>query len=197
MTIDFMADNCNTTQPLSLLSCPSTGATAKASSILNKNKALYGPQNALDINDTCSCWNSDGDQAQHQHTGKKKPKQLLINFNRLVNLDGSDACIKIVFQGGFVGLGCATSISCDDGQSYQDLDIINITSGENDSDYRRVIEADDCNDVQTFLFQGRSDSNVDRRGCTHLKLAFHGSTDFYGRITIYRLEIWGHEVVNG
>jgi hypothetical protein len=51
------------------------------------------------------------------------------------------------------------------------------------------LEPEDNHDMQTF-------SLVKDESCTGtaLKLVFDEFTDFYGRVTIYRIEVWGQEV---
>lgn len=47
-------------------------------------------------------------------------------------------------------------------------------------------EAEDTNEMQEFEFD-------EEFTCSLLRLQFDNSTDFYGRITIYRIEVWGFE----
>ena len=51
-------------------------------------------------------------------------------------------------------------------------------------------EPDDTNETQSFDL---TDANEDERRCNALKLSFGSSTDFYDRVTIYQLEVWGDE----
>lgn len=52
------------------------------------------------------------------------------------------------------------------------------------------LEPQDNHDYQTFSL----DSNTTLSG-TALKFVLNDFTDFYGRVTIYRMEVWGKEVV--
>ncbi len=47
----------------------------------------------------------------------------------------------------------------------------------------------DSNDVQTFPAEIESNETI--QPCTALRIEFGRSTDFYGRIVIYSLEVWG------
>ena len=167
---------------LELVSCPSKGTTAKASSVLNKNSVLYGAQNMLDSSDV-TCWNSDGDT-----NNIKRAKTIIIHFNREVDLSDENAYLNITFQGGFVGMNCSTYVSADGGKSYHCIDVS--SSGAED----KIVDAEDCNEAQRFDLRY---CNEKHRSClesvTSLKLTFGESTDFYGRITIYLLEVWGRE----
>ena len=51
----------------------------------------------------------------------------------------------------------------------------------------------DSNEVQTFAVETESDGNETPQPCTALRIEFGRSTDFYGRIVIYSLEVWGEE----
>merc|ERR1712176_1241028 len=79
---------------LTLLSSPSTGTTARASSVLQKNFKTYGPMNALKTDDTSSCWYSDGTEGDSQF--------FIVNFNRLVE----PKQLKLQYQAGFAGESC-------------------------------------------------------------------------------------------
>ena len=50
----------------------------------------------------------------------------------------------------------------------------------------------DSNDVQTF--PADIDAEEEIEPSTVLRIEFGRSTDFYGRIVIYSLEVWGNEV---
>jgi len=150
-------------EPACLLSCPGKGTTARASTVLNRNIPLYGPENALYTSDTSSCWNSD--QAPTNATDQQQVFQ--INFNRTTLVHQ----IKVMFQGGFAPLQCQLSARCEGGL-FQPIK-------------SQIIELKDCNDLQEF--------DLPLTRCEAMRLSLGESTDFYGRITIYRLEVWGWE----
>ena len=144
----------------------------RASTVLNRNVMLYGAMNALDTKDTSSCWNSD--QAP-PNAPLEKQQIFQINFNRMVSVSR----IAIMFQGGFVPMKCILSIRRSERRDFEPID-------EGDFD----MELEDCNELQEF---GLPD-DIDTK-CDALKLTFGESSDFYGRVTIYRLQVWGYEEV--
>jgi len=50
---------------------------------------------------------------------------------------------------------------------------------------------EDSNDMHEFAI----DAPHSERSIRYLKITFHQSTDFYGRITIYSLKVFGNVVV--
>mmetsp|Transcript_41620 Transcript_41620/g.61061 ORF Transcript_41620/g.61061 Transcript_41620/m.61061 type:complete len:138 (+) Transcript_41620:2-415(+) len=133
--------------------------------------------NALDITDHSSCWNSEA-------SPQKKQQILQIMFRRKVSIRK----IGITFQGGFAGESAQLSTSKEEGGKF--------TLWED-----AFIEPEDRNEFQEFdlpVEEGVDDSSSGSGGnhpcvCHALRIAFGESTDFYGRITIYRLEVWGYE----
>jgi antirestriction protein len=61
----------------------------------------------------------------------------------------------------------------------------------------RLNDIEDSNDVQTFMMYDElsKETSYDEWN-RYLRINFASSTDFYGRITIYNLEIHGMEQVN-
>jgi len=51
------------------------------------------------------------------------------------------------------------------------------------------VEPIDSNEIQTFPIEMESDETVEP--CKCLRFEFGKSTDFYGRIVIYSMEVWG------
>jgi len=149
---------------LDLISCPSKGTIARASSVLQRNSKLYGPMNALK-DDEHTCWNSDG-----MKSGEDAIKVYYkLNFGRTVQVKRID----IQFQAGFVG----------------EMVDVSIITNENGQDDEKVVldeeELEDTHDVQSL--------EVDATG-NGIKLTFDEFSDFYGRVTIYRIRVWGSEV---
>uniref|UniRef100_A0A7S2SH16 SUN domain-containing protein n=1 Tax=Eucampia antarctica TaxID=49252 RepID=A0A7S2SH16_9STRA len=171
-----------------LLSCPSKGTSASASSVLNRNSKLYGPMNALDLKSGISnCWNSDavvapngGSKNNNSVDGNDEGTSIdfIIDFHRTVCVEE----IRIQFQGGFVGKDC----------------ILYVPNNNNDEKEEKwleleeaIVEPEDTTEVQCFDLTEESETN--RRHCPTLKLKFDDSSDFYGRVTIYKIEVWGTE----
>ncbi|KAL7523546.1 hypothetical protein ACHAXR_000229, partial [Thalassiosira sp. AJA248-18] len=67
-----------------------------------------------------------------------------------------------------------------DGESWEEFDEL-------------FVEPIDSNEVQTFPAEIESDETTKNEPCTALRIEFGRSTDFYGRIVIYSLELWGLE----
>ncbi|TMW67150.1 hypothetical protein Poli38472_012266 [Pythium oligandrum] len=142
--------------PRSLVSAPTT---CRVSSVLDRNKTLYGADHMLS-SDVTTCWNS----------AQGSPQQILLQFHRAVRIERLD----IMFQGGFVG---------------QDVDVrFKRSSGAEWNTAEHVdVDPEDTNDLQTFAC---ALDDVDA-----LQLVFKRSTDFYGRVIIYRLDVLGEDTV--
>lgn len=139
----------------------------RASSILQRNTTQYGPLNALDTHNRSSCWNSEGTAESNNGCW------FLVDFGRPVKPDE----LKIQFQAGFCAETC--SIYCKHTNNDEWI-LIDDT-----------VEFDDVHELQTLPLNS-TDSTTTRA----IKLQFDDTTDFYGRVTIYRLEVWGRECGN-
>eukprot|EP01089_Gocevia_fonbrunei_P012416 TRINITY_DN2936_c0_g1_i2.p1 TRINITY_DN2936_c0_g1~~TRINITY_DN2936_c0_g1_i2.p1 ORF type:complete len:142 (+),score=19.83 TRINITY_DN2936_c0_g1_i2:34-459(+) len=91
------------------------------------------------------------------------PQEILLAFQECVDINE----VRITFQGGFVGKDCKFYTSTD-GKSYS-----------LHSDFYPV----DVSSMQQF----KCETSAVKR----LKIVFESSTDFYGRITIYQLDVIG------
>ncbi len=111
-----------------------------------------------------TCWNSD----------QGSPQFVLMDFGKEVVVTD----LHIMFQGGFSGVDAIVQV----GSSLNALETL--TSG---------LEIADCNELQTFPLQVAGDSNgsAPRQG-RYVQVTFPSSTDFYGRVTIYQLELDGY-----
>jgi hypothetical protein len=91
--------------------------------------------------------------------------------------------IVITFQGGFVGTRCAVDV---------------IVSSDNEKEWHTIsrIFPEDVSRRQIFDIVPADPSRVER-GVDYLKLLFEESSDFFGRITVYDLEIKGEIVGDG
>jgi hypothetical protein len=138
----------------------------RASSVLQKNAKVYGPAHALDTENSSSCWNSEGNQGDTHW--------LSIDFG------GRTVCIqqiKVQFQAGFVAESGLMQVLPTDG------------SGKWET--AQELEFEDTYELQT---EATTETNVNGHTTTAVRFVFQDFTDFYGRVTIYRLEIWGKEV---
>jgi len=109
----------------------------------------------------------DGEEDTCWNSDQGTPQWVDISFNSPVLLDE----IRIKFQGGFAGQEC----------------YIEGTGGKADVDgSRRLAEfyPEDINSLQVFKTKCETPVNS-------LRIVFGASTDFFGRITVYQLEVYG------
>jgi hypothetical protein len=139
----------------------------RASSVLQKNTKVNGPKNALDCENTSSSWNSEGSSS----SGAPQASTFILEFAKAI-----EPCeIRIQFQAGFAA------------------EEINVHLHDANGKWKPMVEleADDHYDIQSIsLLEDAHNSGPTKA----LKLVFEEPTDFYGRITIYQLQVWGHEV---
>lgn len=134
-----------------------TVTTCRVSSVLDRNRKLYGGDHML-TSDVTTCWNSS----------QGSPQQILLQFHRSVNIEH----LSIMFQGGFVGQDVQLLVQTESAVHWQQLQV--------------DIEPEDVNEMQRFTCPV---ANV-----TTMQIIFQRSTDFYGRVIIYRLDVAGSEV---
>ncbi|DAZ96643.1 TPA: hypothetical protein N0F65_005822 [Lagenidium giganteum] len=151
LTSAGQTDPAKMTELQSLVTAPTT---CRVSSVLDRNKALYGGDNMLST-DVNTCWNS----------AQGSPQQILLQFQRVVDVQE----LVVMFQGGFVGM----DVECF---------VRTAATGE----WTKALEAfdpEDSNDLQHFACV--------TNGVDALRLSFNRSSDFYGRVIIYRLDVLG------
>ncbi|KAL0586060.1 hypothetical protein ABG067_004152 [Albugo candida] len=129
----------------------------RVSSVLNKDRALYGAQNMLG-GDISSCWNSD----------QGSPQAIMLNFQRQVHTEQ----LQLIFQGGFVG---------------QDASLF-VKTKEETIQWKELQHFDPVNDNSLQIFPCKANH------VTALKILFRKSSDFYGRVIVYQMDVQGHEV---
>ncbi|TYZ51311.1 hypothetical protein PybrP1_001055 [[Pythium] brassicae (nom. inval.)] len=137
--------------------CRDPRASCRASSVLDRNKSLYGAANALSTDPT-SCWTS----------AQGSPQHLLLLFQRRVTTKK----LSLMFQGGFVG---------------QDIQVLtrDAESGQWRAEAGCVIEPVDSNELQEFP--------CTTQGVDAMRIIFQRSTDFYGRVVVYGVDVLGCE----
>ena len=135
--------------------------TCKVSSVLNRDAKQFGKKHLFD-GDEETCWNSD----------QGSPQFVVVAFHSPVTVDRLD----IRFQGGFVGRECSFQVLSND------------DDGGSSSEFETVTRfyPDDSNKLQTFPVEGENN-----RPTTKVRITFDSSTDFFGRITIYSMELLG------
>jgi hypothetical protein len=112
-----------------------------------------------------SCWNSEGTAEQK---GRDEGCWFIVDFGRTVQPDE----IRIQFQAGFCAETCSVYVKNDN----EEWIIADDT-----------LEFNNVHELQTRSLQAEALT------AKAIKLAFDDATDFYGRVTIYRLEVWGRE----
>lgn len=88
------------------------------------------------------------------------PQYILISFANPIE---SISKMQIQFQGGFVGTNCHVIVN---DESEDKIDFF----------------PEDSNKLQTFPLELK-------HSCSSVKIVFGGSTDFFGRVTIYQLKL--------
>ena len=133
----------------------------KVSSVLNGLREFSG-KNMFDETAIDKCWNSD----------QGCPQYILMDFGKTVSVSS----IAIMFQGGFVGQEGRAEIG-------DSVDSLMLVSSTLDHDLM------DTNDEQRFDVGVGEDGFLPKG--RYLRILFDSSTDFYGRVTIYSLKIFG------
>eukprot|EP00762_Andalucia_godoyi_P001288 ANDGO_04876.mRNA.1 hypothetical protein DICPUDRAFT_31641 len=144
-------------------------AKCRVSSVLDRNSAEFGKDHMFDNNPE-TCWSSAQGSSQF----------VILSFSQSV----VPSDIVFHFQGGFAPTRIDVMVS-EDGKTFSE-------SGQ--------LFPKNMNGDQTFAFPSSTDASssspsttttTTTRKCVHLQLLFPGSTDFYGRITVYKLDILG------
>ena len=148
----------------------------RSSSVLQNNSKVYGAAKALDCENTLTSWNSEGSP------NGKKESFLIIDFsgggkhpNRRVKIE--ELCVQ--FQAGFAAEEITAYVQTR-------------TAGSGDKPgWSKVeeMEADDDHELQSFPLSVPDET-------TALKVVFDETTDFYGRVIVYQLQVWGKELGN-
>jgi hypothetical protein len=128
----------------------------------------YGPMNALKTDDGSSCWYSDGQTTTVDNNNSQQ--SFVLHFKRIVR----PHTVKIQFQAGFSASTCQLQLRNQAGV-WEILD---------------DIELEDTHHLQSFPLP-----TTDKEGDA-IQLLLDDYADFYGRIMIYRLEIWGTECIS-
>ena len=141
----------------------------RASSVLNKSSDFQARNMFVDDD---SCWNSDGG------SGENRGQWLFFDFlGKVVQLHS----VSIMFQGGFVG----------------QEGTINFLDNKVGEPRRTVVmdeikRIEDSNDLQTWEIPPGPEAGASE--AKFIKINFPTSTDFYGRVTIYKMCLIGNVV---
>jgi len=176
----------NSSRPSSSIVSSSSSSTARASSTWNRDTRRFGPQNALD-GTSDSSWNSGPSASASEDDESSLFAQYYeIHFHRSVRVHE----IRVQFQGGFVGLDCTvykrrrreddTDDDIGDDEKWEEMEEL-------------YMDPMDTTDVQSF--HPSDDMNSPSNPMvTAIRIEFGKSTDFYGRIVLYNIEVWGMEI---
>ncbi len=150
-------------EPVSLIeSIGLDNMKCKVSSVLNRNKVEYGRKHMFDGDDS-TCWNSDSGLPQWVQIDFKTDAPVCVHS------------ISITFQGGFVAQECVLRGRLKGEKKWKTHDMKGFSS---------FFDPEDNNDTQRFALE--TPAMMQR-----LRIEFKRSTDFYGRVTIYHLDIIG------
>lgn len=106
---------------------------------------------------------------------KGSSQNVNIGFHESIEtVDLSTCKLKVKFQGGFVGSILHLSMFDSSGEEV----------------YKNIFYPDDVNDIQTFPLLIGDKSNDTLRNIKKLAILFEKSSDFFGRIIIYHLEMF-------
>jgi len=140
--------------------------------------------NALDTKNESSSWYSEGTaDGNTEHS-------FLINFHRHVKISS----ISLLFQGGFVAEECqlhttttVSSTAVPDGTGTMIAERMHWKEIKD-----AYIEPENVNTVQNFDLEECEERND--LECSAIKLVFNSSTDFYGRVILYKVEVYGDDI---
>ncbi|KAL7566710.1 hypothetical protein ACA910_017766 [Epithemia clementina (nom. ined.)] len=169
-------------EKIQLLSSLDSGAVARASSVLNRNTKTFGPMNILDLENSSTCWNSEGTMSGGET--RNQSQWIQVEFpGRIVR----PTSIYVQFQPGFSCEGCLIQFLRPDEDS---------SNNANEQEKVQLIlagqEALEFEDVHTLQQQDLSTSHP----CSAIRLVWEDGqfADLYGRVIIYQLQVWGHEL---
>eukprot|EP00038_Savillea_parva_P029654 m.72536 g.72536 ORF g.72536 m.72536 type:complete len:148 (+) comp8789_c0_seq2:113-556(+) len=136
----------------------------RVSSTLNRDTKQFGKKFLTDGTEE-TCWNSD----------QGSPQFIDLDFTRPVN----PAALRLMFQGGFAGKECElVGTRMEPGDQGEAGERCTFSLGE--------FWPADSNTVQEFPI-------ACPQPITQMRIVFKSTTDFFGRVTIYSLEISGDE----
>ena len=157
--------------------------TAHASSTLPPKKE-HLPTNVI-LPSSESGWYSKNLTSDDRSDGDERGKRHKL----LIGWDGAEdvVAVCVTFQGGFVGLGgsvrvveCVGEEGTGDGGGGGDLPP-GIVEGDDDVEVDEWGEFEDGNMRQVVAVGGRGEK---------VEMTWDGSTDFYGRVIVYGVEVW-------
>lgn len=162
---------------------PPHASIRRASSTWKHDTRRFGPANALD-GSSDAAWKSAPSE------GNDPSAYYEVHFHRDVDVRE----LRLQFQGGFAGGDCVAYLRrtdrSDDDEGGPPRDDARDGDGWEEFD-ELFVDPADSNEVQAFPVERDPDEAVEF--CRSLRIEFGRSADFYGRIVVYSLEVWGFE----
>lgn len=151
-------------EPSVIAGLPAGSLAYRVSSVLRRNAREFGAAHLFDGSDD-TCWSSD--QGSPQFVELVLPRAVPVT------------ALVLMFQGGFAGqagelLGGRRAEALDGAMSWEPL---------------CAIEPEDVSSVQRFPIP--RDAGGQPVAVDALRVVFNRSSDFYGRVTLYRLDVLG------
>lgn len=152
--------------------------------MLNRNVKLYGPMNVLEIKNSSSCWNSQGTadgsgiQIQQQWIQIEFPGRIVL-----------PSALRVQFQPGFSCRGCQVQfLQQQEHQQQQDASSTSDRTQWKPVGQEQELDWEDVHSLQENAF------GIPHL-CSAIRLVWDNEqfTDFYGRVVIYQLQVWGQE----
>ena len=139
--------------------------------MLNRNAKLYGPMNALDIENSSTCWNSEGTR-----NTETKQQWIQVEFpGRIVR----PCAVSVQFQAGFSCETCRIQFLEEDKTKTSPSGSLFKLVGQEDLSF------EDDHSLQRYDLTMPENCSAIRFVC------FDNFSDLYGRVIIYQLQVWG------
>lgn len=137
--------------------------------------------NALDLQNASSCWNSEGSgagggSASGSSSERGREPWIQLDFGRQVR----PSQLRVQFQAGFGAEMCTVQA-----QDAAMAGVDNLSPWVAWDD----LELEDAHELQIRSLQSSGTASS-------IRLVFDECADFYDRLTIYQLEVWGTEASN-
>ena len=122
-----------------------------------------------------TCWNSD----------QGSPQYVVIDFGRPV----APTALSIMFQGGFAGVDGAVEI----GLALDAMILLQALPDVADSNALQMFALQRGGETDAGRSEGPDHQRDDVKEGRYMRISFPASTDFYGRVTVYQLDVYGYE----
>jgi len=166
----------------------SLGCKARASSILSEDKRSYGPQNAIDGDDS-SCWNSEQGLPQWLELELGSQDERGGDWPERVARE-----LFVTFQGGFAGTTAVIEAAGAQKRKRAAWAVVGRvsfvdSSSEQATDLRRAAAALPESEREAAVAAGvMTDEGV---VCRRLRVRFEAGSDFFGRVVVYGVRLTG------